>query len=85
MQQPFWATLASTKVNVYKNDEAANAAVDGKLSESTDASDLGSVDFSKLLEKVWVMEVGSTEISFRVWCTIDDVRLPYRLSLIYCS
>jgi ubiquitination network signaling protein AcrB len=66
IQQPFWAALASAKINARKDSEKTFAKVDASAAKTGTGSHMGSVDFSSLLERVWIMEVGSTEISFGV-------------------
>jgi hypothetical protein len=69
VQQPFWAAIASTKVSVYKADESSRAGTDAELAAQGPGADglsMGSVDFKRLLRRVWIMEVGATDISFGV-------------------
>ncbi|KZF25034.1 hypothetical protein L228DRAFT_60528 [Xylona heveae TC161] len=63
-QQPFWAALASTKVIVMKEYEQSQAAAEAAGSKATDVNNLGSAPFDEEGGRVWVTQVGSTEIYF---------------------
>lgn len=65
-QQPFWAALASTKVTVLKEMESSRAANDAGEANAKDANHIGNAVFRSEDDRVWISEVGSTDISFRV-------------------
>jgi hypothetical protein len=66
MQQPFWAALASTKVTVLKEYEPAQGHVDAEEAEAVGTSNMGNVDFKIRQNRVWITEIGATDISFGV-------------------
>jgi hypothetical protein len=66
VQQPFWAALASTKVTVAKEYEQSLASLDAQEAQAVDLSDLGDINFANSSNRVWVLEVGSMDVSFGV-------------------
>jgi hypothetical protein len=65
-QQPFWAALASTKVTVLKEMESSRAANDADEANAKDANHIGNAVWKSEDDRVWVSEVGYSDISFRV-------------------
>lgn len=65
-QQPFWAALASTKVTVLKEMESSRAASDADEANAKDANHIGNAVWRSEDDRVWVSEVGFSDISFRV-------------------
>jgi hypothetical protein len=65
-QQPFWAALASTKVTVLKEMESSRAANDAEEANAKDANHIGNAVWRSEDNRVWVSEVGFSDISFRV-------------------
>jgi hypothetical protein len=65
-QQPFWAALASTKVTVLKEMESNRAANDADESKAKDANHIGNAVWRSEDDRVWISEVGYSDISFRV-------------------
>jgi hypothetical protein len=65
-QQPFWAALASTKVTVLKEMESNRAANDADESNAKDANHIGNAVWRSEDDRVWISEVGYSDISFRV-------------------
>jgi hypothetical protein len=65
-QQPFWAALASTKVTVLKEMESSRAANDAEEANAKDANHIGNAVWRSEDDRVWVTEVGFSDISFRV-------------------
>ncbi|KAH7085563.1 hypothetical protein BKA63DRAFT_20349 [Paraphoma chrysanthemicola] len=65
-QQPFWAALASTKVTVLKEMESSRAANDAEESNAKDANHIGNAVWRSEDDRVWISEVGYSDISFRV-------------------
>jgi hypothetical protein len=65
-QQPFWAALASTKVTVLKEMESSRAANDADEANAKDANHIGNAVWRSEDDRVWVSEVGYSDISFRV-------------------
>jgi ubiquitination network signaling protein AcrB len=72
MQQPFWAALASTKVTVSKEYEQSQASQDARVAGSVDMRSLGSTEFNNLLNRVWITEIGATDISFGVCLPLNQ-------------
>jgi len=64
IQQPFWAALASTKVTVAKEYEHSWAPLDARESQAVDVTNLGDVNMTDSRNRVWIMEVGATDICF---------------------
>ncbi|KAF2470395.1 uncharacterized protein BDR25DRAFT_287297 [Lindgomyces ingoldianus] len=64
--QPFWAALASTKVTVLKEMESSRAANDAGEANAKDANHIGNAVWRSEDDRVWISEVGHTDISFRV-------------------
>ncbi|KAF2629924.1 hypothetical protein BU25DRAFT_419585 [Macroventuria anomochaeta] len=65
-QQPFWAALASTKVTVLKEMESSRAANDADEANAKDANHIGNAIWRSEDDRVWISEVGYSDISFRV-------------------
>lgn len=65
-QQPFWAALASTKVTVLKEMESSRAANDADEANAKDANHIGNAIWRSDDDRVWISEVGFSDISFRV-------------------
>ncbi|KAF2278495.1 uncharacterized protein EI97DRAFT_499912 [Westerdykella ornata] len=65
-QQPFWAALASTKVTVMKEMESNRAANDAGEANAKDANHIGNALWTGEEDRVWISQVGPTDISFRV-------------------
>lgn len=65
-QQPFWAALASTKVTVLKEMESSRAANDADEANAKDANHIGNAVWRSEDDRVWISEVGFTDVSFRV-------------------
>lgn len=65
-QQPFWAALASTKVTVLKEMESSRAANDAGEANAKDANHIGNAVWKVEEDRVWISEVGHSDISFRV-------------------
>jgi len=65
-QQPFWAALASTKVTVLKEMESSRAANDADEANAKDANHIGNAVWTSEDDRVWISEVGFSDISFRV-------------------
>lgn len=65
-QQPFWAALASTKVTVLKEMESSRAANDAGEANAKDANHIGNAVWRSEDDRVWISEVGHSDISFRV-------------------
>ncbi|KAL6171703.1 hypothetical protein ACJQWK_02711 [Exserohilum turcicum] len=68
-QQPFWAALASTKVTVLKEMESSRAANDADEANAKDANHIGNAVLRPEDDRVWISEVGFSDISFRVSLT----------------
>lgn len=77
-QQPFWAALASTKVTVLKEMESSRAANDAGEANAKDANHIGNAVWRLEDDRVWISEVGHSDISFRVSLCgsgdLDDVQ-----------
>ncbi|KAF2025038.1 hypothetical protein EK21DRAFT_77379 [Setomelanomma holmii] len=65
-QQPFWAALASTKVTVLKEMESSRAANDAEEANAKDANHIGNAVWRSEDDRVWISEVGYSDVSFRV-------------------
>ncbi|KAF1970432.1 hypothetical protein BU23DRAFT_473997 [Bimuria novae-zelandiae CBS 107.79] len=65
-QQPFWAALASTKVTVLKEMESSRAVNDAGEANAKDANHIGNAVWRSEDDRVWISEVGHSDISFRV-------------------
>lgn len=65
-QQPFWAALASTKVTVLKEMESSRAANDADEANAKDTNHIGNAVWSLGDDRVWISEVGFSDISFCV-------------------
>jgi len=65
-QQPFWAALASTKVTVLKEMEQSQAANDAGEANAKDANHIGNAVFGAEGDRVWISEIGPTDIVFKV-------------------
>ncbi|CAA9965865.1 Ubiquitination network signaling protein [Pyrenophora teres f. maculata] len=65
-QQPFWAALASTKVTVLKEMESSRVANDADEANAKDANHIGNAVYRSEDDRVWISEVGFSDISFRV-------------------
>ncbi|KAJ4365759.1 hypothetical protein N0V83_008379 [Neocucurbitaria cava] len=63
-QQPFWAALASTKVTVLKEMESSRAANDADEANAKDANHIGNAVWRSEDDRVWISEVGYSDISF---------------------
>jgi hypothetical protein len=64
--QPFWAALANAKVTFLKELEHQQASNDAVEANAVDTGDIGSANFQSGRDRVWIMEVGHSEISFGV-------------------
>ncbi|KAH9880103.1 hypothetical protein J1614_002129 [Plenodomus biglobosus] len=65
-QQPFWAALASTKVTVLKEMESSRAANDADEANAKDANHIGNAVWRSEDDRVWISDVGYSDVSFRV-------------------
>ncbi|OAL54957.1 hypothetical protein IQ07DRAFT_584094 [Pyrenochaeta sp. DS3sAY3a] len=65
-QQPFWAALASTKVTVLKEMESSRAANDADEANAKDANHIGNAVWRSEDDRVWISEVGYSDLSFRI-------------------
>ncbi|USP73282.1 uncharacterized protein yc1106_00556 [Curvularia clavata] len=65
-QQPFWAALASTKVTVLKEMESSRAANDADEANAKDTNHIGNAVWRSGDDRVWISEVGFSDISFCV-------------------
>lgn len=65
-QQPFWAALASTKVTVLKEMESSRAANDAGEANAKDANHIGNAVWRGEEDRVWISEVGHSDILFYV-------------------
>ncbi|KAF2429639.1 hypothetical protein EJ08DRAFT_661548 [Tothia fuscella] len=65
-QQPFWAAVANAKVTFLKELEQQQASMDSVEANSMDITNIGNADFKNGKDRVWIKEVGATEISFGV-------------------
>ncbi|KAF2087171.1 hypothetical protein K490DRAFT_66037 [Saccharata proteae CBS 121410] len=63
-QQPFWAALASTKVTFCNQVQQSNESADSQEAESTDVNHIGNAHFRSGEDRVWILNVGATEINF---------------------
>lgn len=63
-QQPFWAAIASTKVTFWKEVQQSSESADSHEANSTDVNHIGNVHFKAGEDRVWVLDVGATEITF---------------------
>jgi len=64
--QPFWAALANAKVTFLKELEHQQASSDAVEANATDLSNFGNANFQSGRDRVWIREVGHSEISFGV-------------------
>ncbi|KAK4990675.1 hypothetical protein LTR50_002375 [Elasticomyces elasticus] len=64
-QQPLWAAIASTKVTFLKEMEQKHASADAQET-IVGSAQVGGVTRSHLGDRVWIVEVGATEIFFNV-------------------
>lgn len=71
-QQPFWAALASTKVTVLKEMESSRAANDAGEANAKDANHIGNALYTGEEDRVWISQVGHSEIMFRVSIASDS-------------
>ncbi|KAF2704234.1 ubiquitination network signaling protein [Pleomassaria siparia CBS 279.74] len=71
-QQPFWAALASTKVTVLKEMESSRAANDAGEANAKDANHIGNAVWRSEDDRVWISEVGHSDVSFRVSLFSDE-------------
>jgi hypothetical protein len=65
-QQPFWAALANAKVTFLKELEHQQASLDAVEANAMDIEHIGNADFKNGKDRVWIREVGATDISFGV-------------------
>jgi ubiquitination network signaling protein AcrB len=65
-QQPFWAALASGKVTFSKQKEQNQANVDALEANAADDHHIGNANFKMEEDRVWITDMGSTEVSFGV-------------------
>ncbi|KAF2500740.1 ubiquitination network signaling protein [Lophium mytilinum] len=65
-QQPFWAALASTKVTVLKEMEQSQAANDAGEANAKDAHHIGNAVWRAEDDRVWIANVGPTDVYFLV-------------------
>ncbi|KAH0553430.1 hypothetical protein GP486_006501, partial [Trichoglossum hirsutum] len=63
-EQPLWAALASTKVIVMKEVEQSLTMAEASESKATDINNLGSAPFTSVEGRIWITNIGPTEISF---------------------
>lgn len=63
-QQPFWAAIASTKVTFWKEVQQSSESADSHEANSTDVNHIGNAHFKTGEDRVWILDVGATEISF---------------------
>ena len=64
MRQPFWATLASTKITVYKEIENREAVADAIEANTSSLSDVADSNFVLGEGRIWVSDISATGISF---------------------
>lgn len=64
MRQPFWATLASTKITVCKEIENREAVADAIEANTSSLSDVADSNFVLGEGRVWVSDISATGISF---------------------
>jgi hypothetical protein len=64
--QPFWAALANAKVTFLKELEHQQASSDALEADAQDTSNIGNANFQSGRDRVWIKEVGHSEISFGV-------------------
>ncbi|KIW02775.1 uncharacterized protein PV09_05837 [Verruconis gallopava] len=65
-QQPFWAALANAKVTFLKELEHQQASLDAIEANAMDIGNIGNANFKNGRDRVWIKEVGSSEIAFGV-------------------
>jgi hypothetical protein len=65
-QQPFWAALANAKVTFLKELEHQQASSDALEANALDMGNIGNANFKSGRERVWIKEVGPSEIAFGV-------------------
>lgn len=63
-QQPFWAAIASTKVTFWKEVQQSSESADSHEANSTDVNHIGNAHFKSGEDRVWILDVGATEITF---------------------
>jgi hypothetical protein len=63
-QQPLWAALASTKVIVMKEVEQSLTMAEAAESKATNINNLGSAPFTSVEGRIWITNIGPTEIGF---------------------
>ncbi|KAK8175012.1 hypothetical protein IWX90DRAFT_423048 [Phyllosticta citrichinensis] len=63
-QQPFWAAIASTKVTFWKEVQQSNVSTDSHEANSTDVNHIGNAHYRTGEDRVWILDVGATEITF---------------------
>ncbi|KAK5156446.1 hypothetical protein LTR04_005629, partial [Oleoguttula sp. CCFEE 6159] len=63
-EQPFWAALASTKVTVLKEYEINQSSTDAIEASATDKNHVGNANFTQQDNRIWMSQIGATEISF---------------------
>ena len=64
LRQPFWATLASTKITVCKEIENREAVADAIEANTSSLSDVADSNFVLGEGRVWVSDISATGISF---------------------
>jgi len=64
--QPFWAALANAKVTFLKELEHQQASSDALEANAQDVGHIGNANFQSGRDRVWIKEVGFSEISFGV-------------------
>jgi hypothetical protein len=65
-QQPFWAALANAKVTFLKELEHQQASSDALEANAMDMSNIGNANFKSGRDRVWIKQIGPSEISFGV-------------------
>ncbi|KAK3079260.1 hypothetical protein LTS18_005318 [Coniosporium uncinatum] len=63
-QQPVWAALAHTKVTVSNSMEQTQISSDQLEANAQDVNHIGNADFRQEDDRVWISELGSTDIEF---------------------
>ena len=65
-QQPFWAALAHTKVTVSNQMEQTHLSLDQSEAHAKDIHHIGNANFQAETDRVWIMNLGSTDIRFGI-------------------
>ncbi|WPH04291.1 Hypothetical protein R9X50_00718000 [Acrodontium crateriforme] len=76
-QQPLWAAIASTKVTFVKEMEQRDAADDARDASSMNGKSsltLATAAINATTNRIWISEVGATDISFSLDLSIDAAK-----------